>query len=115
MWTVTAHAGPAQRVAVSIGGSIATASSTGSVAVWTERGELAASFAIAPADGANLAFATDADTLYYEDAFGVIRRFDLDVESLVEVASSTIVRGLSADDCARYFRDRSCPSLGVDR
>ena len=41
--------------------------------------------------------------LYYTDAAGVVRRYLVDTDELVELAESRLTRGFTADECTRYF------------
>ncbi len=78
-WSVKAHDGSVQALAVSAHGLIASGSSAGNVRVWSPDGRLLADLTIHPDDVPNTAFARGTDILYYEDGNGVIRRFDPDV------------------------------------
>ena len=61
--------------------------------------------------GSALAFAPGTDTLYYEDAGGVIRRFTPDTDQLTALARSMLTREFTADECARYFPDEDVPDV----
>jgi hypothetical protein len=110
-WSVKAHDGSVQALAVSAHGLIATGSSAGNVRVWSRDGRLLADLPIHPDDVPNAAFAHGTDVLYYEDGNGVIRRFDPDVGSEVRLARSLVTRSFTADECARYFPHQRCPDL----
>jgi WD40 repeat protein len=110
-WTVTAHAGSVQTVAISEGGWIATGSSAGNTRVWSADGELVADLTLRLDDPPTLNFAPGTDTLYYEDGGGVIRRFTVDTHETAELARSLVTRGFTDDECARYFPDEECPTF----
>ena len=61
--------------------------------------------------GPAVAFAAGTDTLYYEDAGGVIRRFIPDTDQLTELALSMLTREFTPDECARYFPGETCPTF----
>ena len=41
---------------------------------------------------------------------GVIRRFYLDPERLIELAESRVTRELTPDECRRYLDPETCPA-----
>jgi WD40 repeat protein len=110
-WTVNAHSGSVQAVAISASEWIATASSAGNVRVWSSDGELFADLAISLDDPPSLAFAPATDTLFYEDGDGVFRRFVVDPDENVRLAKSLISRDLTPDECSRYFAGEECPTF----
>jgi len=111
-WTVKAHNGSVQGLAVSRRGLIATASSSGSVRVWSPHGQLLADLPIRPDDVPSVAFAGGTDTLYYEDGNDVIRKLSLDTDASVRFARSLVTRPFTADECTRYFAHGHCPTFG---
>jgi hypothetical protein len=111
-WTVTAHGGSVQGVAVSASGTIATGSSAGEYRVWSADGDLIADLPVELDDPPSLAFAPGTDTLYYEDGDGVYRRFVVDPEEMARLARSLLTRGFTEDECTRYFPNERCPTFG---
>ena len=109
-WSVKAHNGSVQGLAVAANGMIATASSAGNIRVWDSTGHLAADVPIKPDDPPSVSFAHGTDTLYYEDGDGVVRRFPLDPARSMQLAHSLVHRSLTADECSRYFPDGRCPT-----
>ena len=109
IWTVKAHNGSVQGLAVSRGGLIATASSSGSVRVWSPNGQLLADLPIRPDDVPSVAFASGTNTLYYEDGNDVIRKLSLDTHASVRLARSLVTRPFTSDECTRYFPHEHCP------
>ncbi len=105
-----AHNGSVQGLAVSDSGLIATASSAGNIRVWDADGHLVADVPIKPDDPPSVSFAGGTDTLYYEDASGVVRRFLLDPIRSMALARSLVHRSLTPDECTRYFPDGHCPN-----
>ena len=110
VWSRKAHNGSVQGLAVSDSGLIATASSAGNIRVWDADGHLVADVPIKPDDPPSVSFAGGTDTLYYEDASGVVRRFLLDPTRSMALARSLVHRSLTPDECARYFPDGHCPT-----
>jgi WD40 repeat protein len=108
-WSVKAHNGSVQALAVSDGGLIATGSSAGNVRVWDAGGHLVADVPIKPDDPPSVSFVHGSNALFYEDGNGVVRRFILDPTRSLNVARSLIHRPFTPDECARYFPDGHCP------
>ena len=111
IWTVKAHSGSVQGLAVSNDGLIATASSAGTVRVWSPDGQLLADLPIRPDDPPNVAFASGTDTLYYEDGNDVIRKLSLDPAESIRFARSLVTRDFTPDECTRYFPHQHCPTF----
>ena len=111
IWTVKAHSGSVQGLAVSNDGLIATASSAGTVRVWSPDGRLLADLPIRPDDPPNVAFASGTDTLYYEDGNDVIRKLSLDPAESIRFARSLVTRDFTPDECTRYFPHQHCPTF----
>ncbi len=111
IWTVKAHSGSVQGLAVSNDGLIATASSAGTVRVWSPDGQLLADLPIRPDDPPNVAFASGTDTLYYEDGNDVIRKLSLDSDESIRFARSLVTRDFTPDECTRYFPHQHCPTF----
>jgi hypothetical protein len=57
------------------------------------------------------AFAPGTDTLYYEDADGVVRRFPVDVDEVTRLARSVLTRGFTQQECDQYFPGETCPTF----
>ena len=111
IWMVKAHSGSVQGLAVSNDGLIATASSAGTVRVWSPDGQLLADLPIRPDDPPNVAFANGTDTLYYEDGNDVIRKLSLDPAESMRFARSLVTRDFTPDECTRYFPHQHCPTF----
>jgi WD40 repeat protein len=47
---------------------------------------------------------------YYEDGGGVIRHIPIDVDEMIELATSAAARTLTDDECRTYLRVDTCPS-----
>jgi hypothetical protein len=110
-WTVTAHNGGIQTLAISDSGWIATGSASGEARVWSATGEQVADLPIQPDDPPYVIFALGTDTLYYEDGGGVIRRFAIDPDEAIALATSMLTRGFTPEECRRYFPDEPCPTF----
>jgi WD40 repeat protein len=111
IWTVKAHNGSVQGIAVSSGGLIATASSSGTVRVWSPKGLLLADLPIRPDDVPSVAFADGTNTLYDEDGDDVIRKLSLDTDASIRFARSLVTRPFTSDECTRYFPHEHCPTF----
>jgi hypothetical protein len=53
----------------------------------------------------------DATTLFYADADGVLRRYLIDPDQLVELARSRLQRDFTESECLRFFPAGECPTL----
>jgi DNA-binding SARP family transcriptional activator/WD40 repeat protein len=106
-----AHNSGSKAIAISESGYIATGSSLDGVRVWSPDGKLLASVPTHQEDAPTFAFAPGTDTLYYEDGGGVVRRFPIDVEELVQLAHSLLTRGFTQEECNRYFAGKECPAF----
>ena len=111
IWTVKAHNGSVQGLAVSATGFIATASSAGRARVWSPDGHLLADLPIHPDDVPSVAFASGTNTLYFEDGNDVLRKFSLDSVESMRLARSLITRPFTSDECTRYFAQQHCPTV----
>ena len=112
VFDVPAHAAGSKAVAFSDSGLIATGSSLDGIRVWSGEGEPVASVPTHQEDDPTFAFVPGTDTLYYEDGDGVVRRFGIDVDETVQLARSRLTRGFTPQECARYFPNEPCPTLG---
>ena len=56
---------------------------------------------------APIAFSPDGSYLVYNDG-GVLRRYLMDVDRLIELAKSRLTRGLTADECRRHLDASQC-------
>jgi DNA-binding SARP family transcriptional activator/WD40 repeat protein len=111
IWTVKAHNGSVQGLAVSTTGLIATASSAGNARVWSPEGHLLADLPIRPDDVPSVAFASGTNTLYFEDGNQVLRKFSLDPAASIRLARSLVTRPFTSDECTRYFPQQHCPTV----
>ena len=111
VFDIAAHAAGSRAVAFSSSGLIATASSLDGVRVWSPDGDEVARVPTRQGDAPTLAFAPGTDTLYYEDADGIVRRFPIDVDVVAELARSVLTRGFTQQECTRYFPDEPCPEF----
>jgi WD40 repeat protein len=115
VWTVKAHNGSVQGLAVSSSGIIASAASAGNVRVWSPSGHLLADLPIHPDDVPSLAFARGTTTLYYEDGNDVLRKFSIDPTASMQLAQTLVTRPFTPDECSRYFPNQRCPTFGSVR
>jgi WD40 repeat protein len=111
LFEILAHAAGSKAVAFSSSGLIATGSSLDGIRVWSPDGELLANVPTNQVDPPTFAFALGSDTLYYEDANGVVRRFEIDVDALAQLARSIVTRDFTQEECERYFPGEACPTF----
>ncbi|HJR88602.1 MAG TPA: hypothetical protein VJ782_00415, partial [Aeromicrobium sp.] len=111
VFDITAHNAGSKGVTMSASGLIATGSSLDGIRVWSANGELVASVPTSQADAPTFAFAAGTDTLYYEDGGGVVRRFPIEANELSELARKLLTRGLTQQECDRFFAGEDCPSF----
>jgi WD40 repeat protein len=111
MWTVKAHNGSVQGLAVSTSGLIASAASAGNVRVWSPSGHLLADLPIRPDDVPSVTFASGTSTLYYEDGNDVLRKFSVDSDASMRFARTLVTRRFTPDECTRYFPGQHCPTV----
>jgi hypothetical protein len=76
---------------------------------------LFADLPIQPDDPPAVAFAPGTDTLYYEDGGGLIRRFAIDPDETIRLASSMLTRGFTPEECRRFLPRDHCPGFGSQR
>jgi WD40 repeat protein len=114
VFDIVAHGSGGEAVDISSSGLIATASSADGLRVWSADGEQLASVSTTQEGPPTFAFAPGTDTLYYEDADGVIRRFPVDMDEVAELARSVLTRGFTPQECARYFADEPCPTFDIE-
>jgi WD40 repeat protein len=90
-------------------GLLATAGSgDGRIKLWNVgTGEPVAELVTSAAATAPVAFSPDGSYLVYNDG-GVLRRYLLDADRLVELAKSRLTRGLTADECRRHLDANQC-------
>jgi WD40 repeat protein len=104
--------GVAAATALSADGLLATAGrSDGRVRLWNiSTGDLVVELETATpsAGSAPVAFSPDGTYLLYNDG-GVLRRYFLQPERLIELAKSRVTRGLTADECRRHLDLDQCP------
>jgi WD40 repeat protein len=119
VFDATVHEG-SSRVALSEDGRLATAGNgDGRVRLWDiETGGLLVEFRTdridAPAVGSPwVEFSPDGEYLMYADAGGILRRYLLDNDDLVELAQDRLTRGFSAAECAGYLTPERCEELGL--
>ncbi len=107
---VTAHTGLVTSVAVSRDGTLATAGFDSIYRLWDfPTGDLLVELktdrlAGFPAVG----FSPDDNYLFYEDASGVIRKYPMDLDVLVELARSRLTRTLTDAECQTYLHVEAC-------
>ena len=57
----------------------------------------------------SVAFSPDGSYFLYEDAGGVIRRYPMDLDVLVDLAQSRLTRTLTDAECQTYLHVEACP------
>jgi WD40 repeat protein len=109
-----AHTGASTRVALTDDGRLMTAGhGDGLVRLWDiSTGDLLVEFRFDRIDGPALGspwvdVSPDGYALY-SDAGGILRRFLLDTDDLIELAESRVTRGFTPDECRQYFGTEDC-------
>ena len=105
-----AHQGVNLGHALSADGLLATAGlSDGRVKLWdVSSGDLVIELETEPSDASRpVEFSPDGSYLLYNDG-GVLRRYLLDPDELVELAESRLTRGLTPEECRRYLSAGRC-------
>lgn len=109
----SAHFGQVTGIALNGRGTLATAGAGDQlVRLWDiTSGEVVGEFGTdrAPGRRAYVAFSPDGSYLSYSDASGVIRRYTLDVDSLIDLATRRLTRSMTPDECLRFLEPSTCP------
>jgi DNA-binding SARP family transcriptional activator/WD40 repeat protein/energy-coupling factor transporter ATP-binding protein EcfA2 len=108
------------RVALNDDGVLATAGNgDGLVRLWDiESGALLTEFRTdridaAPVGSPWVEFSPDGEYLLYADAGGILRKYLLDTDDLVELAEQRLTRGFTAAECDRYLIPDRCEELDL--
>jgi hypothetical protein len=70
-------------------------------------GELLLELPRSPPSPRALAFSPDGTYLLYVDG-GVLRKYFVDLDRLVELANNRLTHGLTGDECQRYYDAARC-------
>lgn len=113
VWRLREPAGGVVTHARIAGGLLATGGLAGHVRLYdlSQRQQLA-DIAVTVRGPVPITFTDDATALLYRDG-PVVRRFELDTDRLVALARGRLTRGLTAEECAQYRLERSCPPPGA--
>jgi WD40 repeat protein len=107
------HTGPVVP-AVSGQGLLATTVAAAPMRLWDlDSGRLVAELPTDFVGWPTVAFSPDGSYLLYGDTDGVLRRYYVDTERLVELAESRLTRGFTADECRQYLDPSRCEELGL--
>jgi WD40 repeat protein/transcriptional regulator with XRE-family HTH domain len=109
--TISGHTGLTLRIAFSRDGSqIASASFDRLAKVWNvDTGEEVASLYGNTSNVFGVSFSPDGHNLATAGADGTIRIYELQLDSLINLARSRITRSLTDDECRMYFHVDVCP------
>jgi WD40 repeat protein len=109
------HPGATIRAALTDDGTLATAGNGDEwIRLWDiSTGAMLVEFRHNRVDGPALGIpwvqmSPDASFLLYGDAGGIIRRFPLDSDDLIELAQSRVTRGLTPHECQQHFGSGDC-------
>jgi hypothetical protein len=104
------------RTALNGNGILATSGNgDGLLRLWEfQSGELLLEFRTDRVDGPTvgngwMAFSPDGSYMLYMDAAGVLRRYLMDTDRLVDLAERRLTRGFTDDECRRYLDSTDCP------
>lgn len=104
------HAGPTQRV-VPLDDTVFTTGGGAEVRQWdAESGRQLVDLSTEAGVFVHLFALPDGEVVFYADADGVLRRYLTDLESLVELARSSVQRDFTERECARFFPAGNCPT-----
>jgi sugar lactone lactonase YvrE len=96
-------------------GMLATAVSGAPIRLWdVETGRLVAELPTDYVGWPALAFSPDSSDLLYADTGGILRRFHLDLDRLIELAEGRLTRGFTPDECRQYLEPSRCEELGLE-
>jgi WD40 repeat protein len=108
------HNGSAQ-IALGAGPMLAGSVAGSPIRVWDVRsGELRAEIPTDYVGWPAMAFSPDGSYLLYPDTGGILRRYYLDTDRLIEQAESLLTRGFTADECRQYLEPARCEELGLE-
>ena len=103
--------------AFSADGILATAGNgEGLMRLWdVTTGELLVEFRTDRTDGPNIGsgwmtFSSDGSYLAYIDGDGVLRRYLMDTDQLIELAEARLTRGFTSEECQTYLDSAECAS-----
>jgi DNA-binding SARP family transcriptional activator/WD40 repeat protein/energy-coupling factor transporter ATP-binding protein EcfA2 len=100
--------------AVSGRGLLATTVAAAPIRLWDlDSGRLIAELPTDFTGWPSMAFSPDGSYLLYGDTGGVLRRYYLDVERLIDLAESRLTRGFTPDECRQYLELSRCEELGL--
>jgi hypothetical protein len=104
------HSGPTHRV-VPIGDSIFTSGANTQVRQWDRvTGTLLVDIPTNLGEFVHLFALPDGETIFYADADGVLRRYLIDPDDLVEIARTRVQRDFTESECVRFFPAGDCPT-----
>ena len=107
---VTAHLGAVPAVSVRSDGTLATAGVEGMYRIWDAAGQLLVELEVGLLeDFVSVGFSPDGNDLFYQDTGGVIRKYPMDLDVLVDLANSRLTRTLTEAECQTYLHVEACP------
>jgi hypothetical protein len=107
-------------VGITASGILATAGNgDGLVKLWdVDTGGLLVEFRTDRIDGPAVAspwldFSPDGSFLLYTDIGGILRRYIMDTDDLIELAEGRLTRGFTEDECVIHLTPERCEELGL--
>jgi class 3 adenylate cyclase/WD40 repeat protein/energy-coupling factor transporter ATP-binding protein EcfA2 len=104
------HSSRTLKVVVTGDGILGTSGSDGEYRIWrVGTGELIMSLEVTGLLGnGSFDFSPDFEFLYYEDGGGVIRRMPVDIDAMTDLATTSLTRSLTDDECRQYLHTDGC-------
>jgi WD40 repeat protein len=104
------HTSRSAKVVLTDDGVLATSSGDGVYRFWSlETGEMTMQLeTFGLAGSGSFDFSPDFESFYYEDGGGVIRRMPVDVDEMIDLATSSTNRSLTDAECREYLHTDGC-------
>ena len=106
------HASSAPRAIITDRGQLATSSAEGTYRFWDlDSAEMTMELRVTGLIGTGaFDFSPDFQSFYYEDGGGIIRHMPVDTDEMIELATSSVDRTLTDDECRTYLHTDGCVS-----
>lgn len=104
------HTSRAPKAVVTDDGVLGTSSGDGVYRFWSlETGDMTMQLEVTGILGNGVFdFSPDFEFFYYEDGGGVIRRMPVDVDAMTDLATASLTRALTDDECRQYLHTEGC-------
>jgi hypothetical protein len=104
------HTSRSPKVALSDQGLLSTSSGDGVYRFWSlETGDMTMQLETFGLQGSgSFDFSPDFESFYYEDGGGIIRRMPVNVDEMIELATTSVTRSLTDAECREYLHVDRC-------